>query len=128
MIEEEKQKRLTRAFGVPVGDHQNSETTGPRGSVLMQDVHLPRKLGHFARGRIPGRMVNAEDAGAPGQFEVAGGVTKYTKAKFLGRIARRQMCSSCFPSLAERRNRPMQCAIPEGSHRSPAWKTAAVVL
>ena len=37
-------KKLTTAFGIPVGDDQNSMTAGDRGPVLMQDVHLLEKL------------------------------------------------------------------------------------
>jgi len=42
-------KTLTTAFGIPVPDDQNSLTAGERGPVLMQDVHLLEKLGHFDR-------------------------------------------------------------------------------
>jgi len=33
-------KTLTTAFGIPVGDDQNSQTAGERGPILMQDVYL----------------------------------------------------------------------------------------
>ncbi|MBN1678529.1 MAG: catalase [Candidatus Thermoplasmatota archaeon] len=82
-------KRLTRAFGMPVGDDQNSETAGPRGPVLIQDVHLLEKLGHFDRERIPERVVHAKGAGAYGYFEVTADVTKYTKARFLSKVGKR---------------------------------------
>ncbi len=35
-----EKKGLTTAFGIPVGDDQNSQTTGERGPILMQDVYL----------------------------------------------------------------------------------------
>ena len=82
-------KRLTRAFGMPVGDDQNSETAAPRGPVLMQDVHLLEKLGHFDRERIPERVVHAKGAGAHGYFEVTKDVSKYTKARFLSEVGKR---------------------------------------
>jgi catalase len=85
----EQKRRLTRAFGMPVGDDQNSETAGERGPVLLQDVHLLEKLGHFDRERIPERVVHAKGAGAGGYFEVTADVTKYTKAKFLSEIGKR---------------------------------------
>ncbi|OHD67911.1 MAG: catalase [Spirochaetes bacterium RBG_16_49_21] len=81
--------RLTTAFGIPVGDDQNSLTAGARGPVLMQDVHLLEKLGHFDRERIPERVVHAKGAGAGGYFEVTADVTKYTKAKFLSKVGKR---------------------------------------
>ncbi len=84
-----KGKRLTTAFGIPVGDDQNSLTAGPRGPVLMQDVHLMEKLGHFDRERIPERVVHAKGAGAYGYFEVTADVTEWTKAKFLSKVGKR---------------------------------------
>jgi len=79
-------KKLTTAFGIPVGDDQNSMTAGSRGPVLMQDAHLLEKLAHFDRERIPERVVHAKGAGAGGYFEVTADVTKYTKAKFLSKV------------------------------------------
>lgn len=84
-----QKKRLTTAFGIPVGDDQNSLTAGERGPVLMQDVHLLEKLAHFDRERIPERVVHAKGAGAYGYFEVTADVTKYTKAKFLSEVGKR---------------------------------------
>ncbi len=89
MSDENKKKRLTTAFGIPVGDDQNSLTAGPRGPVLIQDGHLLEKLGHFDRERIPERVVHAKGAGAGGYFEVTADLTKYTKAKFLSEIGKR---------------------------------------
>ena len=82
-------KKLTTAFGIPVGDDQNSMTAGSRGPVLMQDAHLLEKLAHFDRERIPERVVHAKGAGAGGYFEVTSDVTKFTKAKFLSKIGKR---------------------------------------
>ena len=79
-------KKLTTAFGIPVGDDQNTMTAGNRGPVLMQDVHLLEKLSHFDRERIPERVVHAKGAGAGGYFEVTADVTKYTKAKFFSEV------------------------------------------
>jgi catalase len=86
---EKKPKKLTTAFGIPVPDDQNSLTAGKRGPVLMQDVHLLEKLGHFDRERIPERVVHAKGAGAHGYFEVTADLTKYTKAKFLSKVGKR---------------------------------------
>jgi catalase len=76
---------LTKAFGATVGDDQNSMTAGGRGPVLIQDVHLLEKLGHFDRERIPERVVHAKGAGAYGYFEVTADVAKYTMADFLSK-------------------------------------------
>ena len=89
MPDQDSGKRLTTGFGKPVDDDQNSVTAGPRGPVLMQDVHLLEKLGHFDRERIPERVVHAKGAGAYGYFEVTEDVTKYTRAAFLGEVGKK---------------------------------------
>ncbi len=99
MSNENKKKRLTTAFGIPIGDDQNSLTAGERGSVLMQDVHLLEKLGHFDRERIPERVVHAKGAGAYGYFEVTADVTKYTKAKFLSEVGKRTEVFARFSTV-----------------------------
>ncbi|MCE8423974.1 MAG: catalase, partial [Candidatus Methanoperedens sp.] len=81
MSNKNQKHKLSTAFGIAVADDQNSLTAGERGPVLMQDVHLLEKLGHFDRERIPERVVHAKGAGAGGYFEVTKDVTKYTKAK-----------------------------------------------
>lgn len=80
---------LTTGFGMPVDNDLNSITAGPKGPTLIQDVHLIEKLAHFDRERIPERVVHAKGAGAYGYFEVTHDVTKYTRAKFLSRVAKR---------------------------------------
>jgi len=84
-----KDKKLTSAFGCPVGNDLNTATAGPRGPALMQDVHLLEKLAHFDRERIPERVVHAKGAGAYGYFEVTADVTQYTKAAFLSNIGKK---------------------------------------
>lgn len=93
------EKRLTTAFGIPVADDQNSMTAGPRGPVLMQDVHLLEKLAHFDRERIPERVVHAKGAGAYGYFEVTADVTRYTKAKFLSEVGKRTEVFARFSTV-----------------------------
>lgn len=99
MRDKNQKKKLTTAFGVPVGDDQNSLTAGKRGPVLMQDVHLLEKLGHFDRERIPERVVHAKGAGAGGYFEVTKDVTKYTKAKFLSEVGKRTEVFARFSTV-----------------------------
>ncbi|MBI4978609.1 MAG: catalase [Spirochaetes bacterium] len=85
----DKADPFSTAFGIPVGDDQNSMTAGERGPVLIQDVHLLEKLGHFDRERIPERVVHAKGAGAGGYFEVTADVTRFTKAKFLSTVGKK---------------------------------------
>jgi len=85
----ETKKTLTTGFGMPVNDDLNSMTAGPKGPVLVQDVHLIEKLAHFDRERIPERVVHAKGAGAHGRFEVTHDVTAYTRAKFLSKVGKK---------------------------------------
>ena len=58
---------LTTEGGAPVTDNQNSRSAGPGGPLLLED-HLLEKLAHFARERIPERVVHAKGWGAYGYF------------------------------------------------------------
>jgi catalase len=98
-----KHKSLTTAFGAPVAEDQHSLTAGDRGPVLMQDVHLLEKLGHFDRERIPERVVHAKGAGAGGYFEVTADVTKYTCAAFLGEVGKRTEVFARFSTVGGER-------------------------
>ena len=98
-----EKKVLTTSWGAPVDDNQNSITAGPRGPVLMQDVHLLDKLTHFDAERIPERVVHAKGAGAHGYFEVTHDVTKYCKAKFLERVGKRTPVFGRFSTVGGER-------------------------
>ena len=110
----EEKKTLTSAFGAPVGDDQNSLTAGPRGPVLMQDVHLLEKLAHFDRERIPERVVHAKGAGAHGYFEVTADLTKWTKAKFLNQVGKRTEVFARFSTVGGERGSADAARDPRG--------------
>ncbi len=110
----EKKKTLTTAFGIPVGDDLNSLTAGPRGPVLMQDMHLLEKLAHFDRERIPERVVHAKGAGAYGYFEVTADVTKWTKAKFLSKVGKRTDVFARFSTVGGEKGSPDAARDPRG--------------
>lgn len=74
---------LTTASGIPVADNQNSQTAGPRGPVLLQDVHLIEKLAHFNREVIPERRVHAKGSAAFGTFRLSRDLSHLTQATFL---------------------------------------------
>jgi len=74
-------QNLTMDNGAPVGDNQNSQTAGPKGPVLLQDVHLIQKLQRFDRERVPERVVHARGTGAHGAFTASADLSKYTRAK-----------------------------------------------
>lgn len=72
---------LTRDNGAPVGDNQNSQTAGPNGPVLLQDVQLLQKLQRFDRERIPERVVHARGTGAHGKFTATEDISDLTIAE-----------------------------------------------
>ena len=81
-------KTMTTAAGIPVADNQSSITAGPRGPVLMQDVHLMERMAHFNRERVPERVVHAKGAGAYGSFAVTADISKYTGAKLFQQVGK----------------------------------------
>ena len=80
--------KLTTAAGAPVVDNNNSQTAGPRGPVLLQDVWLLEKLAHFDREVIPERRMHAKGSGAHGTFTVTHDITRYTKARLFSHIGK----------------------------------------
>ncbi len=79
-------KKLTNSAGIPYFDHQDSQTVGARGPVLLQDFTLQENLAHFVRERIPERIVHAKGTGAYGTFTVTHDISKYTKAKLFSKV------------------------------------------
>ncbi|WP_419785467.1 catalase [Pseudodesulfovibrio sp.] len=92
-------KRMTGAFGCPVGNDLHTATAGARGPTMMQDVHLLEKLSHFDRERIPERVVHAKGAGAYGYFEVTADVRQYTKAAFLSQAGKKTEVFARFSTV-----------------------------
>lgn len=75
-----KSATLTTAAGRPVVDNDNTQSAGKKGPLLLQDVWYQEKLAHFARERIPERVVHAKGSAAFGKLTVTHDITKYTKA------------------------------------------------
>lgn len=72
---------LTRDNGAPVGNNQHSQTAGPNGPVLLQDVQLLQKLQRFDRERIPERVVHARGTGVHGEFTAHEDLSDLTMAE-----------------------------------------------
>ena len=53
--------KLTNSAGIPYYDHEDSQTAGARGPVLLQDFILQENLAHFVRERIPERVVHEKE-------------------------------------------------------------------
>ena len=96
-------KKLTTAAGSPVVDNQNTQTAGPRGPALLQDVWHLEKLAHFAREVIPERRMHAKGSGAFGTFTVTHDITKYTRAKLFSSIGKKTDLFMRFSTVAGER-------------------------
>jgi catalase len=94
---------LTTAAGIPVADNQNSLTAGPRGPLLVQDLHLFEKHAHFNRERIPERVVHAKGSAAYGTFTVTQDISGYSKASVFGAIGKTTPVFLRFSTVAGER-------------------------
>jgi len=81
-------KNLTTASGIPYVHHEDTQSAGPRGPLLLQDFILHEKLAHFNRERIPERIVHAKGSAAYGTFTVKKDITAYSKAKLFGEVGK----------------------------------------
>jgi catalase len=95
--------KLTTAAGAPVVDNQNTQTAGPRGPVLLQDIWHLEKLAHFDREVIPERRMHAKGSGAFGTFTVTHDITRYTKAKLFSQIGKTTALFTRFSTVAGER-------------------------
>jgi len=96
-------KQLTTANGAPVSDNFNTQTAGPRGPALLQDVWLLEKLQSFNREVIPERRMHAKGAGAHGVFTVTGDITELTKASIFAHVGKRTPMFARFSTVAGER-------------------------
>jgi len=95
-----KPETLTTTAGAPIADNQNSLTAGPRGPVLMQDMHLIEKLAHQNRERIPERVVHAKGWGAFGTLTITHDITKYTRAGIFASVGKKTPMLARFSTVA----------------------------
>jgi len=96
-------KKLTTAAGAPVVDNQNTQTAGPRGPTLLQDVWHLEKIAHFDREVIPERRMHAKGSGAYGTFTVTHDITRYSKAKLFSAIGKQTELFVRFSTVAGER-------------------------
>ena len=95
--------KLTTAAGAPVVDNQNTQTAGPRGPALLQDVWLLEKLAHFDREVIPERRMHAKGSGAFGQFTVTNDISRYTRAAVFAQVGKKTDLFLRFSTVAGER-------------------------
>jgi catalase len=96
-------KKLTTAFRAPVVDNNNTQTAGPRGPALRQEVWLLEKLAHFDREVIPERRMHAKGSGAFGTFTVTHDITKHTRAKIFSEVGKQTPMFARFSTVAGER-------------------------
>lgn len=99
----ETRRTLTNGVGAPVADNRVSQTAGPRGPVMMQDVWLMEKLAHFDREVIPERRMHAKGSGAFGTFTVTHDVTRYTCASLFAEVGKQTEVFVRFSTVAGER-------------------------
>ncbi|MBF0098472.1 MAG: catalase [Magnetococcales bacterium] len=97
------QSYLSAANGHPIADNQNSLTAGRRGPALLQDWWLIEKLAHFARERIPERVVHAKGSGAFGTLTITQDITRYSKAKVFAHVGKQTAAFLRFSTVAGER-------------------------
>lgn len=107
-------RTLTRDNGAPVGDNQNSQTAGPSGPTLLQDVQLIEKLQRFGRERIPERVVHARGTAAEGDFVAAGDFSDLTAAKVLSAPGKRTPVVVRFSTVVHPSGSPETVRDPRG--------------
>nr|WP_276574981.1 catalase [Pseudomonas tohonis] len=95
--------KLTNAVGAPVVDNNNTQTAGPRGPALLQDVWLLEKLAHFDREVIPERRMHAKGSGAYGTFTVTHDISHYTRAALFSRVGKQTDIFVRFSTVAGER-------------------------
>ncbi|HCR1545526.1 catalase [Pseudomonas putida] len=96
-------KKLTSAAGAPVVDNNNTQTAGPRGPALLQDVWFLEKLAHFDREVIPERRMHAKGSGAYGTFTVTHDITRYTRAALFAEVGKQTDIFVRFSTVAGER-------------------------
>jgi len=79
---------MTTTNGAPVGSDDFSQTVGPQGPMLVQDIHFFEKMAALSREPVPPRVVHAKGAGAYGTFKVTADITKYTIADLFSSIGK----------------------------------------
>src|SRR5690606_32341156 len=100
---EKKNDRLTSINGRPIADNTNTQTAGPRGPLLLQDVWFLEKLAHFDREVIPERRMHAKGSGAFGSFTVTHDITQYTKATMFAAVGKQTDMFVRFSTVAGER-------------------------
>ncbi|PQE22733.1 catalase protein [Rutstroemia sp. NJR-2017a BVV2] len=109
MLNNPQKPTYTSAEGVPIADPTTSvrlNTFGQGALLLLQDTQLIEQLAHFARERIPERVVHAQGAGAFGEFEVTHDISDLTSADFLTGVGKKTPCMVRISTVGGERGFP----------------------
>lgn len=90
---------MTTTTSCPIAHNKHSLTAGIHGPVLLQDVTLLDKIGHFVREKIPARNVHALGTGAYGTLTVTNDITKYTFAKLFSYVGKKTELFTRFSGI-----------------------------
>jgi catalase len=96
-------QKITHANGAPVVENTNTQTAGPRGPALLQDIWLLEKLAHFDREVIPERRMHAKGSGAFGHFTVTNDITALSKASLFSAKGKKTEVFVRFSTVAGER-------------------------
>ena len=104
----------TQDNGAPVSDNQNSQTAGPGGPVLLQNIHLTEKLARFDRERIPERVVHARGTGIHGEFVSTVDLSDITMAAPFQETGKKTPVFVRFSSVIHSKGSPETLRDPRG--------------
>jgi catalase len=110
---------LTNRQGHPVYDNQNQRTVGARGPATLENYQFLEKISHFARERIPERVVHARGAVAYGYFAATGKwgdepISRYTRAKLFQEEGKRTDVALRFSTVIGGRDSSEAARDPRG--------------
>jgi catalase len=77
----------TTGAGTPAASDRNPLTIGPKGPIVLHDIHFLEQMAHFNREKVPERQPHAKGAGAFGVFRTTEDVSRYTKAALFQKSA-----------------------------------------
>lgn len=98
--ETQKDEHSTNDSGIALPYKDSSITVGKYGPIVLTDWNMIEQLAHFARERIPERVVHAKGAGAFGYFEVTDDITDLTVSKVFDRVGKRTPIAVRFSQVA----------------------------
>ncbi|KIP11279.1 hypothetical protein PHLGIDRAFT_83711 [Phlebiopsis gigantea 11061_1 CR5-6] len=98
-LEAQDNALFTTSNGAPVAEPYAAQRVAANGPLLLQDFNLIDSLAHFARERIPERVVHAKGAGAHGYFETTHDVTDLSCASLFASVGKKTPVTVRFSTV-----------------------------